>query len=260
MNKPLCFLAAMLVVAFGLPTAFAEAPKPIEIQCPAGFSVTHIGQPNAGHFLLTGIADDPSGTGGIMLCVGTDGQVLWLQKVEGSRRYGGAEYLDKGTIVALRSKGETEKWTAQFIRQGKVIHETKTLTGVAGIHCASGSLFTYGTSKPHSARIEKFNAEGESMWKIDWKELCAFRALSRSAICMSPTERIIYGIGQSDPIASYWPLTIKARSCGGMTAKHTKDIVMPHGLMIILFWLVTPFLRAKWRTRTRVLIVLRMVL
>ena len=177
MNKTLRFLAAMLVLTFGLSTAFAEASNPVEVQCPDNFRLIHISQPNDGCFLLTGMAGDPNDAYGMMLCVNTDGQVLWSQKAEGSNRYGGAEYLDKDTIVALRSKGETEKWTVQFIKQGKVVRQTKTLTGVAGIHCTADNLFTYGTPKSHSARIEKFNAEGESIWKIDWKEPLHFSGI-----------------------------------------------------------------------------------
>ena len=176
MNKVRFSLAVILLAALSLSTASAKAPKPIEVQYPDDFSVSHISQPNDGCFILTGVIGAPNDTSHMMLCV-TDGQVLWLQKAEGADWYRGAEYLDKDTIVALHSKGQTGKWTVQFIQQGKVIHQTKTLTGVSGIHCASGSLFTYGTPKSQSARIEKFNAEGESMWRIDWKEPLHFSGI-----------------------------------------------------------------------------------
>jgi hypothetical protein len=182
MNMTKRFLVAMLVVAFGLSTAFAEDTGINVVPHQDDFSVTHIGQMQNGHFLLTGETGDPMDSSGMMLCVDTNGAILWsLQdnKKYPSELYRTAEWLDDEKVLALREPGDgnSDSWVIDFVEQGKILRHTKPMKTVLGVYPVSDGFLVNSQPKPHRPRITRMNGAGKALWHIDWKEWITFNGI-----------------------------------------------------------------------------------
>ncbi|MEA4897583.1 MAG: hypothetical protein VB115_04980 [Christensenellaceae bacterium] len=175
---------AMLLIPFGLTTAFADQSNVVEVQCPSDFFLTHVDCNEDGTFLLAGSTGTPMDSAPEMFGIDVNGHALWsiqgAHKAGSTGLYRSAAWLDNDTIIALCSEPNYpgyNTFVVQLIEQSEIIWQSEPMEGIMGVFPAPDGFLMTSNRDAASASIIRMNFDGELLWQIDWPEWLTFQGI-----------------------------------------------------------------------------------
>ncbi|MGJ4849067.1 hypothetical protein ACH6CV_02325 [Bacillota bacterium Meth-B3] len=179
-----CVFVAMLLIPFGLTTAFADQSNVVEVQCPSDFFLTHVDCNEDGTFLLSGSTGTPMDSAPEMFGIDVNGHALWsiqgTHKAGSTGLYRSAAWLDNDTIIALCSEPNYpgyNTFVVQLIEQGEIVWQSEPMEGIMGVFPAPNGFLMTINRDAASASIIRMNFDGELLWQIDWPEWLTFKGI-----------------------------------------------------------------------------------